>query len=81
VLKKDGWLLLTTLFSFPRHSYPVDYWRFTPSCLEMLFKKAGFDDVESATAGEVHYVLNDHGEDRNSHFYEPRHVFCGGCKP
>ena len=35
-LKPDGVLLVTSVFNFPIHEYPNDYWRFTPECFKML---------------------------------------------
>lgn len=36
VLRPDGALLVCCPFYFHIHSYPSDYWRFTPEALEML---------------------------------------------
>ena len=36
VLKPEGLLFLTTVFMYPIHSHPSDYWRFTPDALELL---------------------------------------------
>jgi SAM-dependent methyltransferase len=36
VLRPDGMLLLSVPFYFHEHSYPSDYWRFTPEALELL---------------------------------------------
>jgi len=35
-LKPDGILLVTSVFNFPIHEYPDDYWRFTPKCFKLL---------------------------------------------
>ena len=35
-LKLNGVLLVTSVFNFPIHEYPNDYWRFTPECFKML---------------------------------------------
>jgi SAM-dependent methyltransferase len=35
-LKENGTLLITSVFNFPIHEYPNDYWRFTPDCFKML---------------------------------------------
>lgn len=35
-LNPDGLLLVTSVFNFPIHEYPNDYWRFTPECFKML---------------------------------------------
>lgn len=36
VLRRDGILILTTVFMYPIHEYPKDYWRFTPDGLKRL---------------------------------------------
>lgn len=35
-LKTGGILLVTSVFNFPIHEYPNDYWRFTPECFKLL---------------------------------------------
>lgn len=35
-LKANGVLLVTSVFNFPIHEYPNDYWRFTPDCFNFL---------------------------------------------
>ena len=37
-LKGNGVLLVTSVFNFPIHEYPNDYWRFTPECFKMLLR-------------------------------------------
>lgn len=81
VLRPGGWLIITTLFSFPIHGYPNDYWRFTPACLSQLLKEVELVDVETSTAGMVRYSLNDHGEPTQTRFNEPMHVFAVGQRP
>lgn len=38
VLRKGGVAVHTTCFMNPIHEHPIDMWRFTPSCLEYLFR-------------------------------------------
>src|SRR5215831_10178505 len=38
VLRPDGALLLSCPFYFHIHSFPSDYWRFTPEALELLLE-------------------------------------------
>src|SRR5690349_8178668 len=38
VLRPDGALLVSCPFYFHIHSYPSDYWRFTPQALELLLR-------------------------------------------
>ncbi len=39
VLRPDGALLISCPFYFHIHSFPSDYWRFTPQALEVLLEK------------------------------------------
>jgi len=43
VQKPGGYFFLATVMDFPIHDYPSDYWRFTPQCLKMLLKYAGYE--------------------------------------
>lgn len=80
VLRSGGWLLVTTPFAFPVHNFPSDYWRLTPAALERLLREASFATVEVETAGEVSYVLNDHGEPGTVTRTAPVHVFATAQK-
>ena len=44
-LRTGGTLILTVPFAARWHYIPYDYWRFTPSALELLLKDEGFTDV------------------------------------
>lgn len=51
ILKPGGISYTSTLFAWRYHPVPIDYWRFTPDCLEFLFGgldciEAGFDATE-----------------------------------
>jgi SAM-dependent methyltransferase len=50
VMAPGGVLLLTAPFINPVHYVPTDFRRFTPECLEMMIKEAGFR-VEIASFG------------------------------
>lgn len=79
VMQPGGWLVVTTLTSFPIHGFPDDYWRFTPSGLRLLLEDAGFRNVETENAGSVRIVLNDHGSSECKRNL-PIHVFgVGQC--
>ena len=80
VLEKGGNVLITTMFAFPIHNYPSDYWRFTPEGLVLLLEQAGFSNVEVETAGEISMDLNDHGEEGMTTLTMPIHVFARGKK-
>jgi len=51
VLKKGGWLILTTPFSWGLHYEPNDYWRFTPYSLRRLLEERGFEVVKQVKIG------------------------------
>lgn len=38
VLKPNGVLIMSSVFEFPIHGYPNDYWRFTPNAFRSLMK-------------------------------------------
>lgn len=38
VLKPDGIAIISSVFHFPIHDYPYDYWRFTPEAFNSLLK-------------------------------------------
>lgn len=46
VLKPDGVAIFTTVMNFLIHSYPEDYWRFTPKGLESLLSPFEFVRVD-----------------------------------
>lgn len=39
VSKENGIVILTSVFNFPIHSYPSDFWRFTPECFNLSLKR------------------------------------------
>lgn len=45
-MKPDGLLIVGTVFSFPYHPSPRDYWRYSPECLQLLAESAGFRVLE-----------------------------------
>lgn len=48
VMKNNGLLIIETVFSFPYHPSPNDYWRYSPDCLRYLAEQAGFTVLECA---------------------------------
>lgn len=46
VLRHGGLAIVTTLFRFPIHEWPGDFWRFTPPGLESLLREVGPGGVE-----------------------------------
>lgn len=62
LLKTDGLLIVTTLFAFPFHPYPNDFWRFSEQGLRQVLEASGFQVLETKSGGEVSFELSDHGE-------------------
>lgn len=75
LLKPDGWLIITTLTSFPIHGFPDDYYRYTKSGLKILLEDAGFRNIHTENKGEFKVQLNDHGEIGMCQRVLPMHVF------
>lgn len=75
VTKPGGWIVVTTLFCFPEHGFPDDYFRFTRNGLAQVLSEAGWTDIETDYAGEVPMVLDDHGEGMVNRRRVPMHVF------
>ena len=61
VIRPGGWLIVTTLFAFPEHGFPDDYYRYSQSGLRLLLEDAGFSEIQTEYAGETLFRLNDHG--------------------
>lgn len=81
VIRPGGWVVVTTLFAFPEHGFPDDYYRYTQSGLRLLLEDAGFVDVETEYDGVINIELNDHGEPVNARRKLPMHVFAVGRRP
>ena len=47
IMKPNSLLIISTVFLFPYHPSPRDYWRYTPECLSYLAKNVGFTVLES----------------------------------
>ncbi|QNH21260.1 hypothetical protein HEP73_02174 [Xanthomonas sp. GW] len=75
VLQPGGLLVITTLFAFPEHGYPDDYYRFSRSGLHLLLADAGFSGIATEYAGELPIELNDHGERGVARRRLPMHTF------
>ncbi|UHC19704.1 class I SAM-dependent methyltransferase [Methylobacterium currus] len=50
-LRPGGRLVLTVPFAARWHFVPYDYWRYTPSSLDLLLREAGFRDVRVTARG------------------------------
>jgi hypothetical protein len=47
VLRPHGIAIVSSVFEFPIHNYPDDYWRFTPAAFRLLLKEFTQADVFS----------------------------------
>jgi SAM-dependent methyltransferase len=56
-LKPGARLLLTVPFAARWHFIPHDYWRYTPSGLNSLLNKAGFNDIQIFARGNQFTVI------------------------
>ena len=65
LLAPGGTLLVSVPFSWERHGYPSDYWRFTPDGVKVLFPELAFDDghsqVHTTREGDARPVDDDLG--------------------
>jgi SAM-dependent methyltransferase len=75
VTKPGGYIIVTTLFAFPEHGFPDDYFRYSRSGLASLLSDAGYTDIETDYAGEISLMLDDHGEGAIHPRTIPMHVF------
>ena len=78
-LRVGGRIVVTTLFAFPVHNHPADYWRFSEQGLRSLLVAAGFDQVRTESAGEIRVTLDDHGGQLVEKVI-PMHTFATGVK-
>jgi hypothetical protein len=46
IMKANCLLIIETVFSFPYHPSPLDYWRYSPPCLHYMAEFAGFTVLE-----------------------------------
>ena len=46
VMQQNSLLIIETVFSFPYHPSPSDFWRYSPDCLRYLSEQAGFKVLE-----------------------------------
>lgn len=46
IVKPNSLIVLSTVFSYPYHPSPNDYWRYTPACLRHLSESTGFRVLE-----------------------------------
>lgn len=81
VIRPGGHIIVTTLFAFPVHGYPSDFYRYTDAGLRLLLEDAGFVDVRTEYAGEIHTTLDDHGEGRIHRRVLPMHIFATARVP
>lgn len=53
ILDASGIAIISSVFEFPIHNYPNDYWRFTPEGFRSLLKAFGHTEIFSFGASEV----------------------------
>lgn len=75
VMAPGSTIIVTTLFAFPEHGFPDDYYRYSASGLKFLLEQAGFKDVQTQYAGEIAVTLDDHGEGMVNRRKIPMHIF------
>lgn len=63
VVRPGGLCVFTIPSCFPLHSFPDDYWRISESGIRLLLEDAGFYNIATGKAGNVDFLLNDHGEE------------------
>lgn len=80
LIRPGGWIVITTLTSFPLHGFPDDYYRYTTAGLRVLMQDAGFVDVQTENDGSFPVRMNDHGEPGECRRNLPIHVFGVGRK-
>ena len=81
VVRPGGWIVVTTLFAFPEHGFPDDYYRYSTSGLKLLLQDAGFIHVTAEYAGGIELLLDDHGEGPINRRKIPMHTFAVGRRP
>jgi len=57
VLRPGGSLFLTAPLVWMLHEMPFDYWRYTPSSVQMLLEDAGFGEVRISNKGDYFTTL------------------------
>jgi hypothetical protein len=75
VMRPGALLIVTTLFAFPEHGFPDDFYRYSRSGIALLLTDSGFRDVQTEYAGGVDMVLDDHGEGKINPRTLPMHIF------
>src|SRR5207249_1667464 len=56
VLSSGGHLILTTVWQWPIHKHPTDYWRFTADCIKMLMGKNNIKPILSEELPDGHVL-------------------------
>ena len=63
LLRPGAWIVITSPFAFPVHSFPNDYWRFTPEGLKLLLRDAGFEQAQAEELNRQEIKYYDHDGD------------------
>jgi SAM-dependent methyltransferase len=80
VMQPNALIIVTTLFAFPEHGFPDDYYRYSRAGLEHVLHQAGFGTIAAEYGGTFTMSLNDHGEDGLQMFAVPIHTFATARK-
>ena len=75
VMAPGALVIITTMFAFPEHGFPDDYYRYSRSGMALLLGDAGFNDIRTDYAGLIPIQLNDHGERGTVRRDLPMHIF------
>lgn len=57
ILKPNGLFIMSSVMNFPIHSYPYDYWRFTPDGFKSLLKPFAYSFVDSIGTPEFPHTI------------------------
>lgn len=57
ILKPNGILIMSSVFVFPIHNYPSDYWRFTPEAFKSLLRPFASSFVDYAGQKNVPHSI------------------------
>jgi SAM-dependent methyltransferase len=63
ILKPGGLIIISSVFNFPIHNHPKDYWRFTPECFRFLMAP-WFEEIEIGYDGNKEHPFGVFGRGR-----------------
>ena len=74
IMRHDSLLVLSTVFNFPYHPSPDDYWSFSPDCLLHLASTAGFTILECTWRLNIPAEMGIH----DIHTNRPKYIYNDG---